>query len=564
MALAGIVMLAGCKKNNENNNNNSGEAIFKATISQQGGSRTYLDPNGNTGYIKWQAGDAILVDNGQMQKAFTLVAEDVDKTTGGFTTADDDFLLTGDYVAAYPSTAVIDRDANTLSVSIPGAQDGTLADGSNPMLAIAANTDLGFRSLCGGLGVKLTGSGTQVKKVVLSALGGEKLWGDFVVDYTENNPAVTTELTDNAEQQKVTVNCNLTLNADGQAIYFALPVNALEGGFDIEVYDNSNKLILKKRTESALGQVSLNEVKVITWNMAPEGAINGLCSVSPSKKVYFSQGNLQYSNIGSHYVYSGATLPGTWRFAETQYTSIGGLNTNISDTYTGWIDLFGWATSGWPIYNTAGQLVSQYYQPYHYLNNYASEGRVGYGPLVPNSLTGDYHVCDWGVFNSISNGGNWPGLWRTLTKDEWNYVCSGRTNESVSGLFYAKASIVLADNTSVNGGILLPDDWCASIYSLNQCNDPDSDFTTNVIAAADWDVMEAAGAIFLPASGYRYEEGGVVKMKDEGLYCHYWSVTPRVEDESHAYGQDIHGSYSYTNFGERQWGFSVRLVCDFQ
>lgn len=571
-ALAGMVLLAGCKKNNENGNGgsqNGDNAIFTATISQQNGSRTYIEPNadGSQGLIKWQSGDGIIVDNGQQSQSFALVSG-ADNVEGGFTT-ESDFVLTGDYVAAYPSSATINRASGTVNVNIPNLQDGTLSGGSNPMLAITGNTELPFKSLCGGLGVRLSGRNTQVSKVIVSSLSGEKLNGEFVVDYTAENPGVMTESTNVLEEQKVTVNCNVSINTTpSNTIYIALPVNALNGGFDVEVYDNTNKLILKKRTERNIAKVELNTIKMLNWTLAPEGGISGAFSVSATKKVFFAQGNLQYSNSGSHLIYPSTTpVSGTWKFADAQYESIGAPNTNISSTYNGWIDLFGWATSGHQIFIDNVTPLSDYYQPYHYLNNYttAPDQRVGYGPLVPNSLTGpSYFLCDWGQYNAISNGGNWPGLWRTLIYPEWDYVCNDRTNESVSGIRYAKATIVLPDNISVKGAILLPDDWCPSIHPLVEPNNTVSEFSSNIISVADWNVMEAAGAIFLPACGYRYEENGTVLMKDEGLYGYYWSATPRTEDENHAYAMGFHGSYEYTNFGERQWGFSVRLARDVQ
>ena len=50
-------------------------------------------------------------------------------------------------------------------------------------------------------------------------------------------------------------------------------------------------------------------------------------SVSATKKVRFSPGNLQYQASTK-----------TWRFAEHQYDYIGDANRNISPTYSGWID----------------------------------------------------------------------------------------------------------------------------------------------------------------------------------------------------------------------------------
>ena len=66
-----------------------------------------------------------------------------------------------------------------------------------------------------------------------------------------------------------------------------------------------------------------------------EGTINGIFSVSQNKMVKFSQGNLQYQASTK-----------TWRFAEHQWDIIGKNNMYISKKYSGWIDLFGWSTSG--------------------------------------------------------------------------------------------------------------------------------------------------------------------------------------------------------------------------
>ena len=47
---------------------------------------------------------------------------------------------------------------------------------------------------------------------------------------------------------------------------------------------------------------------------ATQGALPGKFSVSATKKIYFSQGNLQYTTSGSHACADGTTKAGTWRF----------------------------------------------------------------------------------------------------------------------------------------------------------------------------------------------------------------------------------------------------------
>ena len=60
-------------------------------------------------------------------------------------------------------------------------------------------------------------------------------------------------------------------------------------------------------------------------------------SVSATKAVTFSPGNLQYHPANDE-----------WRFAPSQLDYIGDDNANISETYNGWIDLFGWGTGNNP------------------------------------------------------------------------------------------------------------------------------------------------------------------------------------------------------------------------
>lgn len=264
-----------------------------------------------------------------------------------------------------------------------------------------------------------------------------------------------------------------------------------------------------------------------TQSQAPIGAINGKFSVSASQRVYFSQGNLQYRASTAQ-----------WRFATNQYDYIGNANSNISPNYSGWIDLFGWGTSGWNPGNT-------YYSPWD------SDGSCAdcYGPPGPNSLTGYYANSDWGVYNAISNGGNIEGRWRTLTTSEWEYVF--RLRSTSSGIRYAMAQVA-----GVNGMILLPDDWNSSYYTLYDINSIGASFSSNVIGLSVWtNSLQLHGAVFLPAAGRRN-----MTIVDYGLGG-YWSA-------SHSDGNDFSRSVEFADgvfivdsACARSYGLSVRLVC---
>lgn len=302
---------------------------------------------------------------------------------------------------------------------------------------------------------------------------------------------------------------------------FTVTLSSLSDGttYYVRAYAKNSKGIAYGNT------VTFTTVKKVT---VVNGAIQKAFSVSATKKVYFSQGNLQYQ-----------ASTGTLRFAGHQYDTIGVRNASIKKTYTGWIDLFGWGTGKQPY--LCADIDSDY----------------GNGS---NDIAGtDY---DWGVYNKISNGGNQAGLWRTLTKDEWEYL-----------LFKRAQAVRLLGTGKINGVyglILLPDGWetPSSITFLNNMtlnthlSDGsleyyDDDFSCNVYSLAEWTIMESYGAVFLPAGGHRE----IRSVKAVGKSCWYWSSS--VYDSNEAWGLKIERNSTTHMFPiARHKGYSVRLVQD--
>lgn len=273
------------------------------------------------------------------------------------------------------------------------------------------------------------------------------------------------------------------------------------------------------------GVMLKGEVKSFTTEqiVAPQGAIKGLFSVSNTKKVFFSKGNLQYQ-----------ASTAKWRFAEQQYNYIGAANSNISATYSGWIDLFGWGTSG---YNNR--------YPYLSSTNYADY-------ILWSSIAGTNY--DWGVYDAISNGGNQAGKWRTLTDDEWNYLrtngCSGRSQATVCGV---KGYILTPLSFNKPDGV----SWTpiSGIWGTNS-------YSTNIYDASSWKKMEDAGAVFLPAAGRR-SGTSVSLVEEEGRY---WTSTrysgEGPEQQKFTNTSYMSSYYFYYSYG--YYGCSVRLVQDYQ
>ena len=261
-------------------------------------------------------------------------------------------------------------------------------------------------------------------------------------------------------------------------------------------------------------QILLGEVKEFTTLPTnanpdtPEYPSAKPFSVSATKTVTFSPGNLQYHPANNE-----------WRFAPSQLDYIGNDNANISATYKGWIDLFGWGTGNNPANNST--------------NN------------------DDYPTfVDWGV-NKIGNDA--PNTWRTLTYNEWEYLIEERPN-------YDKL-IAVAQVNGVNGVILLPDDWTCpsgvtfkSGFNDDYCTECYANYQT--FSESDWVTLEASGAVFFPAAGLRYGS-----YDDYVQYNgRYWSATEYDSDYA-SFLYFFVDEVSFDNYN-RSIGNSVRLVRD--
>lgn len=248
------------------------------------------------------------------------------------------------------------------------------------------------------------------------------------------------------------------------------------------------------------------------------GALCGKFSVSETEQVQFSRGNLQY-------------LVGTdkYRFAYNQYEYLGVLNRELY--YAGGareIDLFGWGSGNQPT---------------------ANNNSVIYGPVITAETTGTTIIgteYDWGHY-PIINGGNAESQWFTLTKDQWDWLLNNRSD--------ATDKRGVAKVCNINGLVLLPDNWTGDAIAT-EYND------------AQWLEMEAAGAVFLPAGGYRnYTQTNADYIINMNVNGSYWTATPYYDEyysdgQSGAYSMDINTSNSNvsTQTASRSMGCSVRLV----
>ena len=309
---------------------------------------------------------------------------------------------------------------------------------------------------------------------------------------------------------------SVTTDADGKAT-FAIGINPYYDLTDYSLTVGGNAITITSTSKTPVAGKIYN----ITRNAIP-GALIGQFSVSSTKKVYFSKGNLQYTKS-----------TGKWSFMDHQYSTVETINQNVGDNYASQdvVSLFGWGTSG----KTFASGYGTAYQPYA-----TSNTSTAYGPTGTYNLTGTYANGDWGV--NMGTG------WCTLSIAEWHYLFYTRT---VNGGIGSGKSYTLGQSVNGKLGVVLyPDDYTGAAYTTG----------------SNWSTFESAGCVFLPAAGYRdkeYYESDVVDWVDAvGERGYYWSSSANSDDEEEAHyvyfdSEDL-GVDDYDD--SRYFGHSVRLV----
>ena len=250
---------------------------------------------------------------------------------------------------------------------------------------------------------------------------------------------------------------------------------------------------------------------VVTGAWAQTGMINGLFSVSATKRVYFSKGNLQYDGTN-------------WKFAENQWEVLGANGTGATGTATNYpMDFFTWGNIDSPTYNGTT----------YYTENADLSG-----------------ITDWG--SRMGSG------WYTLSKDEWLYLFgmeSSNTDKSGHARYrkYFRATV-----NGVKGIVLLPDDLSGISDIPAESNRGTASNFAKTYTTDAWSAMESAGCVFLPTAGFRKTDASVSHVGWSGFY---WESTAYDAGKAYTVGFDNTFVDPAGNF-DRTFGFAVRLVID--
>lgn len=433
--------------------------------------------------------------------------------------------------------------------------------------------DLHFRQVGAGVNVKITNSTNNTLAIDAIIVKSEnyRITSDAVtLQYDVEDLNYTPTTTSDASEREVKV----VFPATGIGV-FELPANAPSANIVVPILpigDDNLTIEIRCHVQSegvlaaagkieyshtsefnALGRGELGSVEAKLTPESKDLSSTGAFSIGGGKKVYFSKGNLKASTTSYSETYGWVWGNWTFSFMNKQYDMLedGDKNNRPSLNYSdrNEISLFGFGTSGYP----NGQ---ECYTP-------NSADQRGWMNIWDDTYYFQTHLvgtADWG-YNAISNGGKKENSgWRTLTADEWEHL-----------LFYREGNedkLSLATVCGVKGAVILPDVWQ---LPDGLTWEPGSEhYATNVYSATQWDAMEAAGAVFLPAAGVRRMENynptptGIRVIIEEWQETGwYWtSSVSAMPEYAHVVG--FHdGEGIALSMEEREFGSSVRLVRDF-
>lgn len=323
-----------------------------------------------------------------------------------------------------------------------------------------------------------------------------------VLNYTLSGLTASTSINVTVSDGSTTVSGSATADGNGTASF---AVGIVPSG-------TTTSYMMTKGGDQTIefrANLSANKVYNITRSAAVSSdCLSGVFSVASGKTVKFSKGNLKATLDDSGNVTA-------WSFHDTQYGMVNTTAGTQSFTSSS-IDLFGWSTSA-TLY--------------------------GINPSTEYNYSGSF--LDWGAAASKDLGYGW----RTLTSTEWTYLLDGRTSVTTR---YCKATV-----NSKTGMVIFPDSYThpTGVTAVASANTTNAAFTTNNWSGENWTKMETAGAVFLPAAGYR--DG--TSVSGVGSRGRYWSST--ASGAKNAYYLKFDGSsVNPADDSGRFYGYSVRLV----
>ena len=459
-----------------------------------------------------------------------------------------------DNYAIYPASSR-GSDYSTPTIVYPSSYELSGKDAELysplPMVAINTNGDLLFYHTGGLLRLYLTNINVSTSKVTVSLDYNDNICGTYSVMSAGTTATSLRILSGGGNTITFT---GVSVSNGCTWLNIPLPRGTNANSITVKTYNSSNVELQSVKTKIGWSSVWRNSGHQHIVNMlevVDNSPLPGVFSVSATKKVRFSKGNLQAVLATDPVNYTSTALE--WRFADNQYDRIFNNPGNTTFEKYSTVDLFCFVSSdaSSEYKNSYGlQCVPGGVDPHDDIGYTEWEKRFGGG--------GKSLAVDWGsipeVKSSLGTG------WRTMTSTEFMYLLGWGNGTSYSGRPNAASKRTITsisiNNNYIYGILILPDDFT---YPSGMSSIPSSPSLSTFKAFTD------AGAVFLPFASYR----DALSVSNTSGYSLYWCSNgdgnSYYDYAWHLWSEGTNSDFRYLKITKSQnlgYGGSVRLVMD--
>ena len=471
-----------------------------------------------------EEGDVVLLTNGTSKELYTVTADDITEAGVKVSTVYPETVY-----AVFPADAYESSSAGKINFKVAAAQSGD----SPVFLGSTMTETMEFKLATASL--IFNARSISVTSVEIEASG---VCGTACATFSGENFSVAA-----GDGGKVTY----TIPAEGPYCINLVPCSLSTSAIK---YVGASGVVGGPAFEAS---VDLAAGDIIDLGaVVVDNAVPGAFSVSENRKVAFANGTVNYK-----------ASTATWSFAAHQYVSFktgeGNAVLDNRDNQDLPIDLFGWGATG---QNENGAQPTAWDSTN---GNYKTAATASADELLTVSNKADWGYC--------FGGSSSP--WFTLTRPEFAYAFQTRAASTLCGVENARFAAACVD-LKYNGIILFPDEFtlpegvsieAESINNVTisrQTADKEAaDYNMyyyNRITAAQWEILEAAGCVFLPATCNRTVSSNAPKVSN-AVYGFYWCADAYDATKAQSIAWDLK-SITGASGRNRSQGIAVRLVTE--
>lgn len=596
LACAAVFSFAACVENVEINPDENGPVLLNVSMEQPETKATISE----AGAFAFSNGDAIKVYSNENSKVFTGTTT----STGndGTFAMEAGFKNEGTGFAGFPASLVSNITGSGVTFFLPASYEYSEVGADNANTAMVSCPMMGTFTADSPINLKQVGAVvrfqvTNIKEGSLSFTFPTKVTGQATlaaVPSAENEGILATSFPTLGGGKTITIS-NVPNVTSGNYIYITIPVPTGTAPEGILVVNDPSDASGSRMQSIAGSSTALNRASGRKISVSPTDIPTPSFKISPTQSVVLAPGNLMAKVATCTVIVDPAgTSPhsdmkkaenvvvGTasnWKFSGS-FEFVGSAKGGANDLFANgdpacvgqWIDLFSWQGASVVEGNRYHGMVSVAHDrgrkntpADHYTEPWTdTDIPAWHGDVVNEDL---YSGCWDGL--TIDNGGSYT--WRTLSKDEWNYILFSREGATLSDgeTTENNARFSRATVDGVNGLLIFPDGmtWVKETMGAlpDDINCKAASYGwTRQYTAANMVAMANAGIVFLPSAGCASGTG----MLAYNTIGYYWtnsgsSINTRSAGEWGAYYINVHYTQATTVAQyARNASRSVRLARD--